>query len=330
MKNLTLQQKIEIIEKYNNGKSVLSLSLEYNLKKASLYYFIKNQKETQWRGSRKYTLNENYFDIIDNSNKAYILGFITADGHIIDNSVKRNGGGFVIILSNKDIEILEAIKKELHYNGKIQIFKRQNREYCKLKICSKHIGDVLYSYGLYPNKSYNLDMPKCIPLEFMSHFIRGFSDGDGCIYTSIIDKKDVFRWQATGTEKFISELQKNIENIINIKCYIHSVYTKLNYVPCKIEISTKKNLFVFLDWIYKDAKIYLQRKYEKYQLIQSKQNNIYVPTGKNIRKLSCQDVRDIRYRLSTGETSIQIAKDYDISSASIRKIKSNQSYKDVK
>ena len=29
---------------------------------------------------RKYNVNDNYIDIIDNQNKAYILGFLYADG----------------------------------------------------------------------------------------------------------------------------------------------------------------------------------------------------------------------------------------------------------
>ena len=34
------------------------------------------------RYNSTYTLNPNYFDCIDTPEKAYVLGFITADGHV--------------------------------------------------------------------------------------------------------------------------------------------------------------------------------------------------------------------------------------------------------
>jgi len=54
------------------------------------------------QAQRKYSLNENYFDEIDTSNKAYILGFLYADGYNnrINNTV-------VLSLFKQDREILE-------------------------------------------------------------------------------------------------------------------------------------------------------------------------------------------------------------------------------
>ena len=69
---------------------------------------------------RTYTLDEKYFDKIDSQNKAYILGFIYADGSI-------NKGCLNITLSNKDVEILEFIKDELKYSGKISIKKNKRK-----------------------------------------------------------------------------------------------------------------------------------------------------------------------------------------------------------
>ena len=55
---------------------------------------------------RKYTLNENYFEEIDSSNKSYILGFIYADG-----SINKKNNSLTICLSEKDKDVLKFIKK---------------------------------------------------------------------------------------------------------------------------------------------------------------------------------------------------------------------------
>ena len=57
---------------------------------------------------RKYQLNEHYFDKIDTPNKAYILGFLYADGN---NS--SSGRSIKMQLQEKDFEILEKIRLEL-------------------------------------------------------------------------------------------------------------------------------------------------------------------------------------------------------------------------
>ena len=74
---------------------------------------------------RIYTLDENYFDSIDNPNKAYIIGFIYADGSI---NLKRNL--LTICISEKDLEILEFIKKELNYSGIISSKKIKKNKCC--------------------------------------------------------------------------------------------------------------------------------------------------------------------------------------------------------
>lgn len=62
-------------------------------------------------GNRKYTLNEHYFDDIDTPNKAYILGFLYADGW---NDVDKNI--ITISLQEGDKDILDSINKEIGSN----------------------------------------------------------------------------------------------------------------------------------------------------------------------------------------------------------------------
>ena len=50
-----------------------------------------------------------------------------------------------------------------------------------MRIGSHKLYDALISLGLYPNKSLTIRFPK-VPLEYLGDFIRGYFDGDGCVY----------------------------------------------------------------------------------------------------------------------------------------------------
>ena len=61
----------EIINKYNEGTSVVEISKIHKVKKANIRHFLKKYNKQNWRGRRIYTLeNENYFEKID-TNKLY-------------------------------------------------------------------------------------------------------------------------------------------------------------------------------------------------------------------------------------------------------------------
>jgi intein-encoded DNA endonuclease-like protein len=126
---------------------------------------------------RKYTLNENYFDIIDSVNKAYILGFIYADG-----SINKAKGNLTICLSKKDIEVLEFIKQEVNYSGVISTKVINNMSYSLLSITSKRLINKIIELGVVQNKTYlSTNLPD-IPQEYFNDMLRGFFDGDGSIY----------------------------------------------------------------------------------------------------------------------------------------------------
>lgn len=115
MKKLKLKDVIQysndIINAYINGETALNISKRYNTHDNTIRRILKNNN-VEIRGnkitSRKYNVNENYFDNIDTPNKAYILGLLYADGnnHIKNNTVS-------IALQEEDVEILRLINKEI-------------------------------------------------------------------------------------------------------------------------------------------------------------------------------------------------------------------------
>ena len=82
----------------------------------------------------KYYFNKNYFDIIDNSEKAYWLGFIWADGYVCKR--KRKGNhieyDFKLSLSRIDTDHLEKFKQfVIEKLGNTEIVSEELSEVCK-------------------------------------------------------------------------------------------------------------------------------------------------------------------------------------------------------
>lgn len=232
----------------------------------------KNMKRYRYKISescKKYHINDTVFDIIDTEEKAYWLGLLMADGYN-----HQNKSCVALRLQAEDKEILEKYKIFLNTDAPIYIFNRTtkvnklNRNYCELNICSPKFSESLAKIGCIQGKTYTLEFPiisKCLE----SHFIRGFFDGDGCI--SITKRKDrtenSFQYQLNfvGKESVLLKIQ-------DIICSNTGVFrTKLrnrkgSFAKC-ISWSGRKVCKRILDYLYQDATIYLDRKYNKYLLL---------------------------------------------------------------
>lgn len=129
--------------------------------------------------------NENYFDIIDTSQKAYFLGLMYADGYI-SHSTRKNGSVYYIMsisLQVQDKSVLEKLRNEMNRPNELILVKtngKRNPQY-RFTVSGEKIHHDLEKHGCIERKSLNLQFPTTVPEELMSHFIRGYFDGDGCI-----------------------------------------------------------------------------------------------------------------------------------------------------
>ncbi|MFA5048353.1 MAG: hypothetical protein WC516_05030 [Patescibacteria group bacterium] len=95
----------KLCNRYNEGATYTVLKNEFNLDMATIKsYLQKSNINFRSRSicSRQYKLREDFFDEINIQEKAYMLGFLYADGN---NDTK--GNRIRINLSNKDKYILE-------------------------------------------------------------------------------------------------------------------------------------------------------------------------------------------------------------------------------
>ena len=238
-----------IIKEYHLGKSSGEIGKLINCKPVSICTLLK-RNNVKARGRRKYFSNEHFFDKIDTEHKAYILGWFYSDGCNFGNS---------LVLALIDREILEKIKSIFEFTGPIYIRERKNPKHKTvhvLSIRSRILSKRLSELGCPPNKTFSIKFPNddIVPQNLKRHFIRGILDGDGCICC----RKKKVRWDATicGTQNLVN----GILNFININGRI--VLHKKIYV---LRYERKQSIKDFLDYIYKDATIYLKRKFDKYQ-----------------------------------------------------------------
>lgn len=198
----------------------------------------------------KYTLNQDYFQNIDNQEKAYFLGFMFADG-----CVSKRNNHCLITLQKQDKYILEKFRELLETDR--PLMKLRTRNSWRLNFSSPKIKNDLIKQGCMPCKTFKLEFPDWLREDLERHFIRGFMDGDGSVSISII-RKEYGRLivRITGREKFLKSILglSKIEGIVR-KIKAQRVY-RLTY-NCSSAIS-------FLNWLYNDATIYLERKYQKF------------------------------------------------------------------
>lgn len=265
-RKLTDQQKIDIVYEYTIKKlSTVKLAKKYNVTFPSIRsILILRGVKMRGRKTRKYRVNEDFFNKIDTEEKAYFLGFLYADG-----TVRRPGTGysFSINLQEEDGYMLENFKRMISYEGPLSFvpinkkIKTRKNQY-NLQICSKRLYENLQYLGCGPKKSLILRFPneKQVPNHLINHFIRGYFDGDGCIYFS---KKGYTSVTIISSNIFCNELKDMVFSRIGVLSTVRQASRCTKFTKI-FSISDKNNITKFLDWIYKDATIFLKRKYDKY------------------------------------------------------------------
>lgn len=219
----------------------------------------------------KKTCTRDFFNVIDTEEKAYWLGFIFADGYISYSEKNMKKGQLAttyctgIKLQWSDRDHLKKFNKSINGNYKVfkeishpDGFRKKTTEAAKILVYSQQMYNDLNKY-FDRDKTYMAKFPD-IPDNLMRHFIRGYFDGDGCL--SLIDGKIYVKF--LGASKEFHEGLKNVLEknnfIFNSNSKINSYGTEMYYIL----INRNSEKIKFLDWIYQDCNIYLDRKYDKY------------------------------------------------------------------
>lgn len=214
----------------------------------------------------KYNLNKDYFNSIDTEHKAYWLGYILADGHVMHKKTEANRRYYLMIQSI-DEWFCNNIKLALNSTHPVKTVGKGGFEGSKtnyrITFTSKALAAVLITY------KEAMTIPS-IDSSLIHHFVRGFFDGDGSVYTyNKKCKTKSYPWLECSMIAN-STMQTALVNTLTaagIKSRIKKSKTAwMNYVV----VSNKADNKLFYEWLYKDATIYLPRKHNVF-------SNYYAP-----------------------------------------------------
>lgn len=214
----------------------------------------------EYKTHHKYNNNQNAFDVIKTEEDAYWLGFITADGYINETNNWLNIG-----LGEVD---LNHLKKFLKYIGFQEnemdeiIKKRTGGAYTKdnivytITICGKQLVNNLKQYNLFQGKSGKEIPYKCATPKLEKAYIRGMLDGDGYI------RSTEFGVGIVGSLQMLEYIRNYLHIYLDVdnEKYIYPHGTIYKFAVGGKNISKR-----ILDFLYKDATIYLDRKYDLYK-----------------------------------------------------------------
>lgn len=210
---------------------------------------------------------KDYFENIDSEDKAYWLGFLYADG-----CVSQDLKNVVLELSSVDKQHIYKFANTIQSNHKISD-KKAKHDYTRIAVSCKQMGIDLYNHGCVSKKSMILQFPTndIVPEYLIYHFIRGYFDGDGCLSRSSGMRKrndrnankfypyDKWYLKFVGTESMMNGISKYLD--MHNKLY-NQIKGKNHYT---LKCGGKELVKTKMDMIYKDATIYLDRKYNKYK-----------------------------------------------------------------
>lgn len=229
-----------------------------------------------WRRRR---LNEEFFSEINSPEKAYWLGFLYADGCV------QNGRYLRIMLNGKDVHHLRLFKKAIECDYKVnrkiyhRVKARKNKssieDRCWITVCSKRMVEGLIKCGCLEKKTYSLFFPteQQVSALFLSHFLRGFFDGDGSICLSKNGKRNGvqrFRWEANfvSTKEFILELR---DYLFSVGIEGNITNNKTSKGISSIRISKTESLTKLKRLLYQNETISLKRKKLKFENYEKQQ-----------------------------------------------------------
>ena len=246
----------EICKKYNVDYRYLRHLFAENSIPVNIYHYI---------------CDDNCFSNI-NEQSMYWAGFLAADGCVRHS---ENGSYAIYLgLATKDRSHVEKFKEFVKTDAEITDRKRTRSPNSivkketftsELKFSSKKMFEDLSNFNIIPNKTYTYDMPDwLIEHPLVNHFMRGYIDGDGCFYIMKRQTTNIcmsMRATRNFLEQFDEILYKN-GIIKQVQCFNKDKQSEGN--PLFSKISHNGNIVVsaLVDFLYKDATVYLERKWD--------------------------------------------------------------------
>lgn len=254
----------EIVEKYKSGWSTEKLGAYYQVHRVTVLNILKRMRCPRRLCTEhlKLNVNSHYFNDIDDEHKAYWLGFIITDGCVHKNLL-------AIQLAYRDYGHLVKFKNDIGSDHLVGKHLNKNHPSCNIQIKDQILINDLSKYGVVPNKTGKEILPYLSSSELMRHMLRGIIDGDGWItYKSAYRNPQRLDWTVgivSSNKVFLETIQLFInKSLQSNNGYFYTVKKKGYKEYYTLCFSGNEFLEKLLTWLYKDASIYLERKYNRF------------------------------------------------------------------
>jgi len=214
----------------------------------------------QTLADRNQSVNWRYFDGPWTPEKAYILGYLWADGTVYD---EKGHTQLKLECHSQDEDVLLWVRSQLSSVHKVSYqpagkYAPNEGPKTICQICSTNLVRVLVDrFGILPRKS-SLDCRyPGIPSRVFNHFVRGYSDGDGCISSSQKSRQ----WYVAGSPKFIAGMQVQISEQVGVPKFKLHEQGKIR----KAIWAAKGDLRLIFAWLYRDGTFSGGRKRAKFE-----------------------------------------------------------------
>jgi hypothetical protein len=210
----------------------------------------------------------------DNEETFYVAGFMAADGCVKD---RKGSYGKVrpevsIGLAQSDKSHLEKLRNLMKVETPIRDFivrnSKRNPKWndtwkSDLVFTSQQMVDDLKRFNIVPRKSLIYTFPewmKTHPLKH--HFIRGYHDGDGSIYTTLKKggKTPQVHFSLRGTPEFLIDVRYILEQECQLDARNKPIRISSGH-GC-LEYGGNGIVKKITDYLYRDTTIFLERKHE--------------------------------------------------------------------
>lgn len=260
----TEDQVVNIINRYLSGDVPKKIGQRHSCHQSTIVDLLKLysiQTRSISESKTKYHCNHHFFKDF-NEKSVYWAGFVVGDGSV----QKRNCGQseLAIVLSKDDADHLYKFAHDIESNHPIRFY-AENRigkghGTATFYIRSDNLVYDLEKFGVVPNKTLKTYYPD-IPSIFDRHFIRGLLDSDGTICRF---KNNQCKFALAGTLSLLTSVQEKLINNVGVGMTKIAQYT--NSSNCYyLRYTGNKQVKLILDWLYKDATVLLDRKYNRYK-----------------------------------------------------------------
>lgn len=239
---LTFRQKDKLsYEEIGRRFKISSQTVKRNL--------LKVADEDELDATHKF--NEHYFYEIDSADKAYWLGFITADGTVLEQNMSMT-----LKLTWSDnmhiVKFVNAIQGDFEVSKQFHTITSKPIAYVSIysDIFVRELVEKMSGFKKEDRKPFD------VPEEFLCDYIRGLWDADGCIRHKHIDLSGNFETCLWTQERLIEF------------CGIPK--TKMGFESNRYRIYVSRGKIDVLKWMYYpmlNKDIVLERKYKQAKLL---------------------------------------------------------------